>query len=134
MRYTITFPIQVRHQGGSKYLMPTGLFRDITTQSKFTSVRILCLTSENDNMQDVTSVDLEDFPNLSIRPLPYQGGRKKLVTGLARIRSVLEEEARQSDVWHSCCSLGLWDLTTIGYQVGRRHARGLKVFCLDSDP
>lgn len=58
----------------------------------------------------------------------------ELVTGLARITSVLEEEARQSDVWHSCCSIGLWDLTTVGYRVGRRHASGLKVFCLDSDP
>lgn len=134
MRYTITFPIQIRHQGGSKYLMPTGLFRDVTTQSKFTVVRILCMASPDDQMRDVTSVDLKEFPNLTIRLLPYQGGRKELVTGLTRIRSILEEEARQSDVWHSGCSLGLWDLTTVSYQVGRRHAPGLRVFCLDSDP
>jgi glycosyltransferase involved in cell wall biosynthesis len=134
MRYTITFPIPILHQGGSKYLIPTGLFRDVAAQSKFTSLRILCLAGENDRMHDVESVDLKDFPNLTIRVLPYQGGRKKLITDFARIRSVLSEEAKQSDVWHSCCSLGLWDLTTVAYQIGRHHARGLKVFALDSDP
>jgi glycosyltransferase involved in cell wall biosynthesis len=135
MRYTITFPIAVFQKDAFTYDVPIGLYRDIGTQLRFTDVRIVCMMSKAPlRSKDVTSVDLRDYPNLSIRILPYVGGFKRFLLGYAAIRSVLVEEARQSDVWHTGCSTGVFDLTTLSYEVGRRHARGLRVFCLDSDP
>ncbi len=50
------------------------------------------------------------------------------------IRRILIEEARGSTVWHAACGIGLWDVTSLSYVVGRKYAPGLRVLALDSDP
>ena len=71
MRYTITFPIPIFQKSEYTYDIETGLFRDIATQSGLTEVRILCLKSDGPLARnDVTSVDLRDYPNLSIDKSP----------------------------------------------------------------
>jgi glycosyltransferase involved in cell wall biosynthesis len=66
--------------------------------------------------------------------LPWDGGRKSWPLRVRAVRRVLEEEARDADVWHTGCSRSLWNLTTEAYSVGQRCASGLRVLCLDSDP
>ena len=125
MNYVITFPIPVYQENPFTFYLPTGLYRDVATQSKFTKVRMICLCARAHALEgDMTKVDLREFSNLSLRCLPYGGGRKGLVARLGTITSILKEEAQQSDVWHSCCSLSLFDITTLSYRIGRRYCAG----------
>ena len=134
MKYTIVFPIPVSQKDEFTYLIPTGLYRDVATQLKFTTVRMLCMTGTNPLDPDMVEVDMRKHPKLSVRLLPYKGGLKSALMNYSRLWSILSEEAYHSDVWHTGCSISMWDLSRLGYQVGRRHAAGLRVYCLDSDP
>jgi glycosyltransferase involved in cell wall biosynthesis len=135
MRYGVTVPIPVYQEDPFTIYMPTGLYRDIVTHSKLAQVRLICARANSDfKNRDAKKVDLKEFSNLSVRILPYGGGWKGFLAKLGPILSILKEEAQNADVWTTGVSTGLFDLTTVSYQVGRRHARRLRVFCLDSDP
>jgi hypothetical protein len=47
MKYTIVFPIPVSQKDEFTYLIPTGFYRDVATQLKVTTVRMLCMTGTN---------------------------------------------------------------------------------------
>ncbi len=134
--YKITFPIPA-FSGDEKHVsIPTGLARDILTQLKYQpQLRIICPRSpEGLPGTDAQEIDLEDYPGLSFRFLPWSGGNRSWPLQYAAVRSVLIEEAREASVWHTACGINLWDVTTLSYEVGRLYARGIRVFCLDSDP
>jgi glycosyltransferase involved in cell wall biosynthesis len=66
--------------------------------------------------------------------LPWTGGGRSWWLQRRAVARTLSEEARQADVWHTGVGLGLFDVNALAWQVGARHARGLRVLCLDSDP
>ena len=47
MKYKIVFPIPVSQKDEFTYLIPTGFYRDVATQLKVTTVRMLCMTGTN---------------------------------------------------------------------------------------
>ena len=134
--YTITFPIPVFSADEKHVSIPMGLARDVLTQLKYEpELRLICLRATDIKaVVDPYEIALEDYPGLSFRILPWSGGSRRWLLQYPAIRAALIEEARQATVWHTTCSQNLWDLTTLSYEVGRRYAKGMQVFCLDSDP
>jgi glycosyltransferase involved in cell wall biosynthesis len=134
--YKITFPIPVFSADGKRFTLPTGLARDILTQLKYQpQLRLICPTSPDPSvMKDACTIDLADYPGLSFRLLPWSGGIRRWPLHFPVVRAVLIEEARDASVWHTGCGPHLWDVTTLSYDVGRRYAQGVRVYCLDSDP
>jgi glycosyltransferase involved in cell wall biosynthesis len=134
--YTITFPIPVFSANEKHVSIPTGLARDILTQLKYEpELRLICMRAVDiKNITDPYDIALEEYPGLSFRILPWSGGLRSWLLQYGAIRATLIEEARNASVWHTTCSCNLWDLTTLSYEVGHRYAKGMQVFCLDSDP
>jgi glycosyltransferase involved in cell wall biosynthesis len=134
--YKITFPISVFSADDKQITIPTGLARDILTQVKYQpQLRIICPRSSNPTvMKDACTLDLADYPGLSFRFLPWGGWMRTWPLHFLAVRAVLLEEVRDASVWHTACGPYLWDVTTLSYNIGRRHAKGIRVFCLDSDP
>src|SRR5690606_39258315 len=97
--------------------------------------RLLCpRAADAAAIKDPVAVRLDDYPGLSVGLLPWDGMRRTWPAAARAVRAALSDEARATDVWHTGCSLGLWDLCSEGFAAGKRHARGLRVVCLDSDP
>ena len=134
--YTITFPIPVFSADEKHVSIPMGLARDVLTQLKYEpELRLICLRAADINaVADPYDIALEEYPGLSFRILPWSGGSRSWLLRYPAIRAALIEEVRNASVWHTTCSRNLWDLTTLSYEVGRRYAKGMQVFCLDSDP
>ncbi len=134
--YKIVFAIPCHDLGGGRIAMPNGLARDLLTQVKYEPhLRVFAIRARSiEQVYDPVEVNPADHQGFSFAFLPWDGGRRSLPMALPAIRSMLKAEAADSTVWHSNCSLGLFDLNTIGYAIGRRRAPGLRIFCLDSDP
>ena len=134
--YKITFPIPAFAADEKHVSIPTGLARDILTQLKYEpQLRIICPRSpEGQPGPDSQEIALDDYPGLSFRLLPWSGGNRSWPMQYAAVRAALIEEAREASVWHTACGINLWDVTTLSYEVGRLYTRGIRVFCLDSDP
>lgn len=133
--YTITFPIPFWQTSGEAVWMPAGLARDLQAQLRYEShLRVIGIHADDLSVvQDPVEVPHETYPGLSIRCLPWNGTRRQWLLRHRHITRILAEEAEASTVWHTTCSLGLWDLTTTSFAAGR-HCPGLRVLCLDSDP
>lgn len=134
--YTITFQSPVFSADEKHVLIDAGLARDVLTHIKYEpQLRLICPIAPNaKSLRDPYEVDLEKYPGLSFRFLPWSGGLRSLPLRLSAVKTVLIEEARRASVWHTCGSLNFWDLTTISYNVGRRCAKGIRVLSLDMDP
>lgn len=134
--YTITFPIPVFSANEKHVLIPAGLARDLLTHFQYEpQLRLICPSATDaKSVPDPYEIDLEQYPGLSFRCLPWSGGWRSLPLRLSAVKAALIEEARRTSVWHTCCSINLWDLTTVSYKVGRRYTKGIRVLCLDSDP
>ena len=134
MKYTIVFPIPVSQKDEFTYLIPTGLYRDVATQFEVHNGTHALHDRHQPARPGYGRARHEKTPQAFSALLPYKGGLKSALMNYSRLWSILSEEACHSDVWHTGCSISMWDLSRLGYQVGRRHAAGLRVYCLDSDP
>jgi glycosyltransferase involved in cell wall biosynthesis len=134
--YTITFPIPLFSPAPGRLLIPSGLARDVRSHAKFEKhLRIIAPGARRArDVQDAVEVDIKELPGFSFRLLPWSGNPKTFLAQLLFLRLILASEARDALVWHTCCSTSRWDLTTESYWVGRKHATGLRVLGLDSDP
>lgn len=134
--YKITFPIPILPVDEKHVAIPTGLARDILTQLKYQpKLRLICpQVPDGTIMQDSYTICLDDYPGLSFRLLPWSGGVRSWPLHYFDVRAVLIEEARDASVWHTVCGPYLWDVSTLSYEVGRLYTKGIRVFCLDSDP
>lgn len=135
--YTIVLPVPVYDAGGGRVVMPAGLHRDLAAHARHERrLRVLCPRAASaDHVPDPTELGTAaGGDGLSVGLLPWDGRRRTWPRAAPAVARALAAEAARADVWHTCCSLGLWDLTTVSYRVGRRAARGLRVICLDSDP
>ena len=134
--YKITFPIPAATQGNSRILLPVGLARDLIAQLKYEpQLRIICPSVGSPS--DPTGyhcIDVGEYPGFSCRLLPWCGGRREFWANILAIRRILIDEARTSTVWHSTCSISLWDVTSLSYIIGRKYAPGLRILGLDADP
>lgn len=134
--YKITFPIPICFHSDKHISIPSGLARDILTQLKYEkNLRLICPTIPSQSVgKDYQIIDLDDYPGLSFRGLPWNNSSRSWLWHYWAVKKVLMEEARDASVWHCACTARLWDITTVGYEVGKRYAPGLQVYCLDSDP
>jgi glycosyltransferase involved in cell wall biosynthesis len=133
--YTITFPIHVFRANEDEYIMPAGLARDILAQLKSgekVSV-IVPQASAADQISSPFVIDTKRYPDLQIVMLPYTG-RRSFYMSIFRIVTILMASAKQSSIWHTGCSTGLFDITWLSFLVGRHFAQKLRILCLDSDP
>src|SRR5438874_735876 len=133
--YTITFPIHVFKASESEYVLPAGLARDILAQLQSGEhlSMIVPQASAEEQIPSPFKVDTKEHPGLQIAMLPYTG-RRSYYTGIIKVIKILRSVAKRSTVWHSGCSVGLFDITSLSFLVGRYFAPGLRVLCLDSDP
>lgn len=134
--YKITFPIPVFSADEKHVSLPTGLARDVLSQLKYEpELRLICpRLPDGQVLSDSYEIALEDYPGLSFRFLPWGGGSRSWPLRFPGVRAALIEEARDASVWHTACGINVWDVTTLSYEVGRRYAKGIRVYCLDSDP
>lgn len=132
--YTIIFPIPF-WQADDAVWMPAGLARDLQAQLRYESqLHVIGIRADHlSAVQDPVEVSYVAHPGLSVRCLPWNGTRWQWLLRYRRILRILAEEAAGATVWHTTCSLGLWDLTTASFAAGR-HCPGLRILCLDSDP
>jgi glycosyltransferase involved in cell wall biosynthesis len=125
-------------EGAGTLLVTSGVARDLLAQlATEPQLRVICPGAPRSSyVVDPVAIDLSQHTGLSFRLLPWSGSTRTWVARMPAVRRVLREEARGADVWHAACSRGLWDVTTMSYAVGRRHAPrdSVRVFCLDSDP
>lgn len=134
--YKITFPIPAVSIDEKHVSIPTGLARDILTQHRYQpELRLICPKfPEGVVLDDSFIIALDDYPGLSFRLLPWGGGSRSWPIHFPTVRAALMEEVSDASVWHTVCGPNLWDVTTLSYDIGRRYAKGIQVFCLDSDP
>ena len=133
--YTITFPIHVFRASATEFIMPAGLARDILAQLKSgEKVRMLVpWASAEGQISSPFRIDTEEYPGLEVVMLPYTG-RRSFVARIIEITKILISAAKRSAVWHTGCSINLFDVTCLSFLVGRYFAPRLRVLCLDSDP
>jgi glycosyltransferase involved in cell wall biosynthesis len=133
--YTITFPIHVYKASEKEFYMPAGLARDVLAQLKCgDKLNIIVPQARSlDNVESSYFINIDDHEGLQITMLPYSGPRSFYLNLFSTIK-ILRLAASRSTVWHSGCSTSFFDLTTLGFLVGRIFARKLRVLCLDSDP
>lgn len=134
--YKISFPIPAVSLDETHVAIPSGLARDVLTQLKYEpELRLICPTIPAEVAgDDFQTINLADHPGLSFRFLPWGNGARSWPFRYWAVRATLIEEARGASVWHSVCTPNFWDMTTVSYDVGRRYAKGVQIYCLDSDP
>lgn len=134
--YVLTLPVPVALPDARRVLLPQGLARDLEAQLGYEPcVRLLAPGAPHAGaVTDPVEISLADFPGLSVRTLPWTGGARSWWLRAPAVARVLAEEARHAAVWHAGVGLGLHDVNALAFRTGLRHARGLRVLCLDSDP
>lgn len=134
--YTIVMSIPVAQLDGQRMTLPDALARDLLTHHRYEQdLRVIVPQAEMpEHVSSGTTLDLRAHPGLSFRLLPWNGHRNTWPMAYPSIRRVLIEEAKTADVWHTGCSRSVWDLSTVAHGVGRRHARRVRIFSMDSDP
>lgn len=133
--YTITFPIHVFKASEDEYIIPAGLARDILAQLR-SGEKVRVIVPGASGAEQIPSpfvVNTKRYQNLQIVMLPYTG-RRSFYAGIFKIVKILKLAASQSSVWHTGCSTGLFDITSLSFFLGRYYARELRILCLDSDP
>lgn len=134
--YKITFPIPISFLDDKHVSISSGLVRDVLTQLKYEpNLRLICPTISPKHIgKESQTINLDEYPGLSFRGLPWNNGQRSWLWRYWAVKQVLIEEARDASVWHCVCTPRLWDVTTVSYEVGKRYAKGIRVYCLDSDP
>jgi len=133
--YTITFPIHVFKASEHEYVMPAGLARDILAQLKSGEKvsMIVPLASSAEQISSPFRINTKQYPDLQIAMLPYTG-RRSFFMRIFNIIKILRSAAKRSTIWHTGCSVDLFDITALSFLVGHYFAPKLRVLCLDSDP
>lgn len=134
--YTAVFQIPLFQPARRQVVMPRGLARDVLTQWRHEpNLRLVCPRAAGEAaVADPMTVDLDAHPGLGVSLLPWDGMRRTWPSAFRTVRAALRREAAEAAVWHTGCSRRLWDLCSVGYDAGKATARGVRVFCLDSDP
>jgi glycosyltransferase involved in cell wall biosynthesis len=133
--YTITLPIHVYKASEYEYVVPSGLARDILAQLK-SGEKVSMIVPQAPSAEQIASpfcVNTREYPNLRILMLPYNG-RRGFYLKIFDIIKILRSAAKRSTIWHTGCSVHLFDITSLSFLVGRYFATKLRVLCLDSDP
>ncbi len=134
--YTVVLSIPSVLEDRHRVKILDALARDLLTHHEY-EPDLKIIVPQAGGVGDIgnsVTVDLREYPGLSFRFLPWNGYRNNWIQAYPVIRKVLAEEAARADVWHTGCTPGLWDLSTVAYNVGLHHASGLRIFCMDSDP
>jgi len=134
--YKIAFPIAAFQVSARVFRLFHPLARDLLAHAEAEpSLRVLCPRADTpEEIEDSVEVNLDDYPGLSIRLLPWNGHARTLPLRAAALYAVLAEEAATATVWQDIVSTRWLDLTWLAHRAGRRHAPLARLLSVDSDP
>jgi glycosyltransferase involved in cell wall biosynthesis len=126
------FPVPVYSPDGKTVFLSENLARDVLAHAEFEpDLRLLFPRAETP--EQYADVVLTERPGLSFRLLPWNGRMNSLPLAAPKLYRILKEEAKRAEVWHSTCSIYLFDATHIAWHAGQS-SDAIQILIMDSDP